>query len=65
MKHNSKIRRKNNYSLNESRVIVDKNGEPQVLLSENIEKNGFMSLEEARRLLIETVEKIYEINGCL
>ena len=45
--------------INESRVIVE-NGEVKTILSEEIQKNGYMTVEEGLRLTLEAVRKIYE-----
>lgn len=47
--------------INESRVIVE-NGEVKTILSEEIQKNGYMTVEESRQLTLEAVRKIYEQN---
>ena len=44
--------------INGSRVFVE-NGEVKTILSESIQKSGYMSVEEAREILLATIEKIY------
>lgn len=50
--------------INGSRVYIE-NGEVKTELSESIQKSGYMTVEDARNLTIETIKKIYEMNGCL
>lgn len=50
--------------INGSKVFVE-NGEVKTVLSEAIQKSGYMSVEESRRITLEAVKKIYEINGAL
>lgn len=57
-----KTKRINEVDINGSKVYIE-NGEVKVQLNENITRNGYMSVEEAKRLTIESVRKIYEING--
>ena len=45
---------------NKSKVIVE-NGEVKTILSEEIEKDGWMSVEEAERLTLEIIDKEYEL----
>lgn len=44
--------------INGSRVFVE-NGEVKTILSESIQKSGYMSVEEARKLILAAIEKIY------
>ena len=44
--------------INGSRVFVE-NGEVKTILSESIQKSGYMSVEEAREILLAAIEKIY------
>lgn len=44
--------------INGSRVFVE-NGEVKTILSESIQKSGYMSAEEARKLILAAIEKIY------
>ena len=44
--------------INGSRVFVE-NGEVKTILSESIQKSGYMSAEEARKIILATIEKIY------
>ena len=61
---------KNNSMLNEvvdvngSKVFVE-NGEVRTVLSEAIQQSGYMSIEEAKQLTIESVRKIYIMNNAL
>ena len=50
--------------INENRVIFE-NGEVKVILSEQIQKNGYMDVEESRRITLEAIKMIYEKNGRL
>lgn len=59
-----KTKRINEVDINGSKVYIE-NGEVKVQLNEDIERSGHMSVEEAKRLTIESVRKIYEINGYL
>ena len=44
--------------INGSRVFVE-NGEVKTILSESSQKSGYMSVEEAREILLAAIEKIY------
>lgn len=44
--------------INGSRVFVE-DGEVKTILSESIQKSGYMSAEEARKIILATIEKIY------
>ena len=44
--------------INGSRVFVE-DGEVKTILSESIQKSGYMSVEEAREILLAAIEKIY------
>ena len=44
--------------INGSRVFV-KDGEVKTILSESIQKSGYMSAEEAREIILAAIEKIY------
>ena len=48
--------------INGSKVFVE-NGEVKTILSEAIQQNGYMSVEESRKITLEAVRKIYELNG--
>lgn len=48
--------------INGSKVFVE-NGEVKTVLSEDIQKSGYMSVEDSRRITIEAVKKIYALNG--
>lgn len=49
---------------NGNRVIVE-NGEPQIIFNEQAQTTGYIDLDDAKRLIIESVRKIYEMNGDL
>lgn len=44
--------------INGSRVFVE-DGEVKTILSESIQKSGYMSAEEARKIILAVIEKIY------
>lgn len=46
--------------IKENKIIV-KDEELHIILSEQIKKDGYMSIEEARRLTIERLNKRWEI----
>lgn len=46
--------------INGSRVYVE-NGEVKTVLSEGIQKTGYMTVEEARNILHEIIDKEYEL----
>ena len=50
--------------INGSKVFVE-NGEVKTILSEEIERSGYMSVEEAKQLTIAEITKIYQLNGDL
>lgn len=50
--------------INGSKVFVE-NGEVKTVLSEEIQKTGWMSVEDARMLIISAIRKICEMNGKL
>ena len=64
------MKRNNRQTLNEvvdingSKVFVE-NGEVKTILSEEIERSGYMSVEEAKQLTIAKITKIYQLNGDL
>ena len=47
--------------INGSRVFVE-DGEVKTILSESIQKSGYMSVEEAREITLAAIEKIYAMN---
>ncbi len=50
--------------INGSKVYVE-NGEVKTILSEEIQKSGYMTVEEAKHLTLEKIRKIYEMNSAL
>ena len=50
--------------INGSKVFVE-NGEVKTVLSEEIQRTGWMTVEDARVLIISKIRKIYEMNGKL
>lgn len=50
--------------INGSRVFIE-NGEVKTVLSEDIQKSGYMSLDDCFDIILEEVKKIYELNGIL
>lgn len=46
--------------INGSRIYVE-NGEVKTVLSEEIQKTGYMTVEEARNILHEIIDKEYEL----
>ena len=48
--------------INGSKVFVE-NGEVKTILSGAIQQSGYMSVEESRKITLEAVRKIYEMNG--
>ena len=47
--------------INGSKVFVD-NGEVKTILSETIQQSGYMSIEDAKKLTVEKIRKIYKMN---
>ena len=62
MEINNRKRLNEVVDINGSKVFVE-NGEVKTILSEAIQQSGYMSVEESRRITLEAVKKIYEING--
>lgn len=54
----------NEVNINGSRIYVE-NGEVKTQLSEDIQRSGYMSVEDSRKITLEAVKKIYELNGDL
>ena len=50
--------------INGSKVFVE-NGEVQTVLSEEIQRTGWMTIEEAMMLTENKIRKVYEMNGKL
>ena len=50
--------------VNGTKIFI-KNDEVKTILSEQIQKNGYMDVEESRRITLEAVRMIYKINGWL
>ena len=48
--------------MDKNRVIIE-NGKVKTILSEQTQKNGWMTVEEAERLTLEKIRKIYSQNG--
>ena len=48
--------------INGSKVFVE-NGQVKTVLSEAIQQNGYMTVEDAKRLTIEKIKKIYQQNN--
>lgn len=48
--------------INGSKVFVE-NGEVKTILCEEIQRTGYITVEEARTLTIEEINKIYEMNN--
>ena len=48
--------------INGSKVFIE-NGEVKTILSEAVQQSGYMSVEESRKITLEAVRKIYEMNG--
>lgn len=54
----------NEVNINGSKVYVE-NGEVKTQLSEAIQKNGYMSVEDGMNITLAAVKKVYELNGDL
>ena len=50
--------------VNGTKIFIE-NGEVRTVLSEQIQKNGYMDVEESRKITLETVKMIYAENGRL
>lgn len=50
--------------INGHRIYVE-NGEVKTQLSEATQKNGYMTVEESRKITLEAIKKIYQLNGKL
>lgn len=50
--------------INGSKVFIE-NGEVKTVLSEEIQRNGWMTVEEAQALTENKIRKLYEMNGKL
>ena len=50
--------------INGSKVFVE-NGKVKTVISEEIQRTGWMTVEEARMLIITKIRKLYEMNGKL
>lgn len=50
--------------INGSKVYVE-NGEVKTVLSEEIQRSGYMSVEDAKRITLEAIKKIYIMNNAL
>jgi len=50
--------------VNGTKIFIE-NGEVKTVLSEQIQKSGYMDVEESRRITLEAVRMIYKINGWL
>ena len=50
--------------INGSKVFVE-NGEVKTILSEEIQRTGYMSVEESKQLTLEAIRMIYQLNGKL
>ena len=48
-------------NFNGSKVFVE-NGEVKTVLSEIIQQSGYMSIEDAKKLTVEKIRKIYKMN---
>ncbi len=55
-----KIERENEIIIDGSRVYVE-NGEVKTIFSDEIQRNGFMTIEEADALLDATIDLIYDM----
>lgn len=54
----------NEVNINGSRVYIE-DGEVKTRLNESIENGSYMTVEESRKITLEAVKKIYELNGKL
>lgn len=50
--------------INGHRIYIE-NGEVKTQLSEEVQKSGFMTVEESRKITLEVIKKIYQLNGKL
>ena len=48
-------------NFNGSKVFVE-NGKVKTVLSEIIQQSGYMSIEDAKKLTVEKIRKIYKMN---
>ena len=48
--------------INGSKVFVE-NGQVKTVLNETIQKSGYLSVEESRKITLEAVRKIYQQNN--
>ena len=64
MKMNKKKQSNDVVDINGSKVFVE-NGEVKTVLSEEIQQNGYMSVEDAKQLTLEKIKKIYQLNNAL
>lgn len=51
--------------INGHKVYVDEHSEVNTELNEEVEENDYLTIDEARKLTIEAVKKIYEQHGLL
>jgi hypothetical protein len=58
------IMAKSKQHIAESKVIVE-NGNVKTMLSDKVIQDGFMNVEEAKKLTLDKIRKIYELNGKL
>lgn len=59
---NSRSKKSNEViSINGSKVFIE-NGEVKTILNENIQRTGYMDLEEARKLLHAKIDKLDQLS---
>jgi len=58
------MKKSNTVDVNGTKIFIE-NGDVKTILSEQIQKTGYMDVEESRKITLEAVKMIYVENGWL
>lgn len=64
MKKKNTMKKSNGVDVNGTKIFIE-NGNVKTVLSEQIQKTGYMDVEESRKITLEAVKMIYAKNGRL
>lgn len=64
MRKKNTMKKSKTADVNGTKIFIE-NGEVRTILSEQIQKKGYMDVEESRKITLEAVKMIYAKNGRL
>ncbi len=63
MRKKNTMKKSNTVDVNGTKIFIE-NDDVKTILSEQIQKTGYMTLEESYQIGVEQIRKVYEMNEC-